>query len=291
METKNSKNFLLITLFNVLITVAEFIGGIISGSLALLSDAVHNLSDVASIILAYIANLISQKQKNDSKTFGYKRAEIIAAFINGILLIAISIYLLIEAIGRFSNPQPIQGKIMFIVSLIGLAGNVISMLVLLSSSKNSLNAKALFLNMSSDALSSVAVVIGSIVIYIWNITIIDPILTILASIFLFGEAIKVTKKAVDILMESNPNIDLNKINSIILSFPEVKQVHHIHIWQYSDDMIMLDAHINVDKDLTVGQLEKTYDQIGKKLKDNLNINHVTLQAECKRGKNEELLSK
>jgi cobalt-zinc-cadmium efflux system protein len=172
----NSIRYLLVTILNVVITLAEFIGGLASGSLALLSDAVHNLSDVGSIVLAYIANLISRRKQNSSKTFGYKRAEIIAAFINGVILIGISIYLFVEAIGRFSAPQPIHGKLMFIVSLIGLISNLVSMIIMLGKAKNNLNAKAMFLNMASDTLSSVAVVIGSIVISIWNITIIDPIL-------------------------------------------------------------------------------------------------------------------
>lgn len=289
MKTNSSVRYLIVTVFNIIITVAEFIGGFMSGSLALISDAVHNLSDVGSIILAFIANLIARRQKNTRKTFGYERAETLAAFTNGIILIVISIYLFIEAIRRFSNPEPIQGKIMFIVSLIGLAGNVISMLVMMIDAKGSLNAKAMFLNMASDALSSIAVVIGSIVISIWNITIIDPILTLLASVLLLWEAFKVTMKATNILMEGNPNIDLNEVNAILTSFPEVKNVHHVHVWQYSDDIIMLDAHINVSKKMRIEDLEALYSEIEKKIKKELGISHITLQAECERGKNEKMI--
>ena len=178
---------------------------------------------------------------------------------------------------------------MFIVSLIGLAGNVISMLVMMIDTKGSLNARALFLNMASDALSSIAVVVGSIVISIWNITIIDPILTLLASVLLLWEAIKVTMKAANILMEGNPDIDLNKVNAILTSFAEVKNVHHVHVWQYSDDIIMLDAHINVSKSMQIEEIETLYGQIEKKLKKELGIRHVTLQAECERGKNEKMI--
>lgn len=287
---KNSSlRYLVVTIFNVVITVAEFIGGFVSGSLALISDAVHNLSDVGSIVLAFVANLIARRQKNNHKTFGYKRAEIIAAFINGVILIAISLYLFVEAIQRFSNPQPIQGKVMFIVSLIGLMSNVISMLAMLGNAKNNLNAKAMFLNMASDTLSSIAVVVGSIVISIWNITIIDPILTMLASVLLFGEAIKVTKKATDILMEGNPDVDLAEVKKVVLSFPEVKSIHHVHIWQYSDDMVMLDAHINVSKDVQIEDLENLYDEIDQKLNQELGISHVTLQTECDRGKDDKMI--
>ena len=183
MKDKSSLRYFWVTLLNIIITIAEFIGGAVSGSLALLSDAVHNLSDVGSIILAFVANLIAKRKRNNSKTFGYDRAEILAAFTNGIILIVISIYLFIEGIQRFSHPEPIKGKIMLIVSLIGLAANLISMLVVMKEAKTNLNAKATFLNMLSDAITSVAVVIGAIVISIWKIYWVDPVLTIAASVF------------------------------------------------------------------------------------------------------------
>ena len=288
MKDKSSLRYFWVTLLNIIITIAEFIGGAVSGSLALLSDAVHNLSDVGSIILAFVANLIAKRKRNNSKTFGYDRAEILAAFTNGIILIVISIYLSIEGIQRFSHPEPIKGKIMLIVSLIGLAANLISMLVVMKEAKTSLNAKATFLNMLSDAITSVAVVIGAIVISIWKIYWVDPVLTIAASVFLLKEAYEVTIKAANILMETNPSIDLNKINELVLSCPHVNNIHHVHVGQYSDNVTMLDAHINVDKNLDAVQLEKIYTEIAKKLKP-LGINHVTLQAECTRGISDKMI--
>lgn len=286
MKDKSSLRYFWVTLLNIIVTIAEFIGGAISGSLALLSDAVHNLSDVGSIVLAFVANLISKRKRNTSKTFGYDRAEILAAFTNGIILIVISIYLFIEGIQRFSHPEPIRGTIMLIVSLIGLAANVISMFVVMK--ETSLNAKATFLNMLSDAITSVAVVLGAIVISIWKIYWIDPVLTIAASVFLLKEAYEVTIKAANILMETNPSIDLNKVNELVLSCPHVNNIHHVHVWQYSDNVTMLDAHINVDKNLDAVQLEKIYTEIAKKLKS-LGINHVTLQAECTRGIDDKMI--
>lgn len=288
MKDKSSLRYFWVTLLNIIITIAEFIGGAISGSLALLSDAVHNLSDVGSIVLAFVANLISKRKRNTSKTFGYDRAEILAAFTNGIILIVISIYLFIEGIQRFSHPEPIRGMIMLIVSLIGLAANVISMFVVMKEAKTSLNAKATFLNMLSDAITSVAVVLGAIVISIWKIYWIDPVLTIAASVFLLKEAYEVTIKAANILMETNPSIDLNKVNELVLSCPHVNNIHHVHVWKYSDNVTMLDAHINVDKNLDAVQLEKIYTEIAEKLKS-LGINHVTLQAECTRGIDDKMI--
>ena len=289
MKDKSSIRYLWVTVLNIVITVAEFIGGAVSGSLALLSDAVHNLSDVGSIILAFVANLISKRKRNFSKTFGYDRAEILAAFTNGIILIVISLFLMVEGIQRFSHPEPIKGKIMLVVSLIGLAANFISMLVVMKEAKTSLNAKATFLNMLSDALTSVAVVIGAIVISIWKIYWIDPVLTIAASLFLLKEAYEVTIKAANILMETNPSIDLDQVKETILAIPEVKNVHHVHVWQYSDTMTMLDAHINVDAKMDAKDLDNLYSKIEQRLKP-LGINHVTLQAECVRGMHEKILA-
>ncbi|GHV98093.1 cobalt transporter [Lactobacillus nasalidis] len=278
------------TVFNVIITVAEIIGGLISGSLALLSDALHNLSDVISIVLAFVANLISKKQKDRHKTFGYKRAETLAAYTNGLFLLIISIYLFISAIKRFAKPEPIEGQVMFIISLIGLAGNLISMLLLGKGSKENLNARALFLNMLSDTLSSVAVVVGSLLIYYKNWTMIDPILTMAAAVFLLKEAVEVTRDSANVLMETNPDLDLEAIEQAVLDFPEVKQLHHLHVWRYSDDTIMLDAHINVDASVTAKRIEDLDQEIASCLKQKFGINHVTLQAECSRGLDEDLLS-
>lgn len=290
MKDQASKGYLLVTVFNVIITAAEIAGGIISGSLALLSDALHNLSDVVSIVVAFAANLIAKRSKDQHKTFGYKRAEPLAAYTNGLFLLAISIYLFISAINRFSKPEPIEGGVMFIVSLIGLAGNLISMLILGKGSKENLNARALFLNMMSDTLSSVAVVVGSLLIYYQNWTLVDPVLTMAAAIFLLKEAFEVTRDSANVLMEANPDLDLEAIEEAGLAFKEVIQLHHLHVWRYSDDTIMLDAHIVVDSGLTAKRIEELDEEIAACLKEKFAINHVTLQAECSRGLDEDLLS-
>lgn len=284
-----TKRYAFVTLLNVVITIAEFLGGIVSGSLALLSDAVHNLSDVGAIVLSFAAHLVSRRSRNQRKTFGYERAETLAAFTNGVILIVISVILFVEAIQRFWQPEHIHGGIMLVVSLIGLAANIISMLAMHSGSKKNLNVRSTFIHMLSDALSSVAVVIGAIFIYFWQVTWLDPVLTILVSLFVLHEAYEITIKAANVLMESNPDIDLNQVNKIVLSFPEVKNIHHVHVWRYSDDFIMMDAHINVDQKMHATELEQLYQEIEQKLKKELGINHVTLQAECERGRNDQMI--
>lgn len=284
-----TKRYVFVTLLNIVITIAEFLGGIFSGSLALLSDAVHNLSDVGAIILSFIAHLISRRSRNQNKTFGYDRAETLAAFTNGVILIVISIVLFVEAIQRFWQPEHIHGGIMLVVSIIGLLANAISMLAMHRDAKGNLNVRSTFIHMLSDALSSVAVVIGAVFIYFWNVTWLDPVLTILVSLFVLHEAYEITMKAANVLMESNPDADLAEVNKIVLSFPVVQNIHHVHVWRYSDDFIMMDAHINVDRNLHADELENLYQKIGKKLKQELGINHVTLQAECERGRNDKMI--
>lgn len=178
MHDRLSKKFLWVTLFNLIITLVEFIGGIVSGSLALLSDAVHNLGDVGAILLSFFAHIVGQKSKNNRKTFGYKRAEILAAFTNAIILIVISGFLIVEAIRRFSNPVTIGGNVMLIVAVVGLLGNFVSMLAMHSDSKHNLNVKSTFLHMLSDAVSSVGVIVAAVVIKIWDVTWLDPAITI-----------------------------------------------------------------------------------------------------------------
>ncbi|MDF7682023.1 cation diffusion facilitator family transporter [Lactobacillus sp. ESL0679] len=288
MKDHTTKRYAYVTLLNIIITIAEFIGGFVSGSLALLSDAVHNLSDVGAIIISFVAHLISNRSRNQNKTFGYERAETLAAFTNGIILILISITLFVEAIERFWQPSQIKGGIMLVVAVIGLIANFVSMLAMHRDAQGSLNVRSTFVHMMSDALSSVAVVIGAVFIYFWQITWLDPVMTMLVSVFVLHEAYQITKKAANILMESNPDIDLEQMNQIVLSFPEIKNIHHVHLWRYSDNYIMLDAHVNVDAKLTAGEFEKLTQQISKKLQQ-LGINHINFQAECERGKNDEMI--
>lgn len=288
MKDHTTKRYAYITVLNIIITLSEFVGGFVSGSLSLLSDAVHNLSDVGAIVISFVAHLISQRRSNQEKTFGYQRAETLAAFTNGIILILISIILFIEAIERFWQPSKISGGIMLVVAIIGLIANLVSMIVMKQDDKDNLNIRSTFIHMLSDALSSVAVVIGAICIYFWQLAWLDPVMTILVSLFVLHEAVALTNEAANILMESNPDIDLNKVNHIVLSFPEIKNIHHVHVWRYSEQYIMLDAHVNVDAKLTAGEFEQLTQKISQQLAF-LGINHINFQVECERGKNYQMI--
>lgn len=288
-EKITGRRFFYVTVLNVVITITEFIGGFFSGSLGLISDAFHNLEDSLSIVISYVANVIGQRKNNTKKTFGYKRAEILAAFVNSIVLVVITLMMVVESFRRLSAPQHINGKLMMIVSLIGLAANFVSMLMLLSGSKHNLNIKATFLHMLTDTLSSIGVFVASIFVILFNWNWVDPLITIVIAIWLLKEAYTVVSETINILMEASPKIDLDAVQDVILTIPEIVKVHHVHVWMIDENHIMLDAHINVKKNCNMTELDGLYDKVDKLLKDKFNITHVTLQAECSRGLDNSLI--
>jgi len=279
-EDTSEKNLFITMALNFFITVAEVIGGIISGSLSLISDALHNFSDGFAIIITYVAMRLSKRPKTSKYTFGLKRAEIIAAIINASTLIIISFFLIKEAIDRFSNPTPITGSLMLIIASLGLIANVAGTLLLKKGSANNLNIRAAYFHLLSDAVSSLAVIIGALFIILYKIYWIDPLLTVLISIYILKETYEIVKESVDILMMSNPEgIDLNVIKNIVEKIPGVINIHHIHLWKLNDNDTHFEAHIEVE-DMAVSKTIEIQKQIEHKLHDKYEINHTTLQFEC-----------
>lgn len=283
----NGRRFLIVTLLNAAITIVEIIGGVISGSLALLSDAFHNLGDSLSIVMGYFAQAISGRPENSRRTFGYRRAEILSAFLNALFLIVMSIFLIVEAIQRIQHPTHVNGEVMLIVALIGFIANLLSAVLLHAGSHDSLNIKATYLHVLGDSLSSVAVMIGAVILMYVNVPWLDPVLTIAVALYIASEAWPIVKKTISILMQSAPQLDYNSIEKDILAVDGVEGVHHIHAWSMDEHRIMFSAHINC-RDMMISQCEEIYRQIEQILKTKYSISHITLQAECKRGRNEEL---
>ena len=282
--------FASVTALNAIITIVEFVGGIVSGSLGLISDAFHNMEDTLSIVLSFVAHLIGKKDNNERQTFGYQRAEILAAFVNSAILIAITIVLIIEGIQRLGHPQKIDGGIMLIVSIVGLVANLFSMLLMEADSHHNLNIKATFLHMAADTLSSVGVIIAALLIKFFNWMWADPVLTLITAAWIMKESYGVIKQTVSILMEAaGPNIDLPQVQQTLMQIPDIVNVHHVHLWRIDEHLVAFDAHINVRSNETIEQLEELYQRIEQLLKEKYGINHVTLQAECQRGINEHLV--
>lgn len=274
------KNLLAATILNIFISVAELIGGIVSGSLALYSDALHNMGDAFSTFIAWIANIIAGKKSTTKRTFGFKRIEILAALLNSVLLIAITLYLFAEAVERLKNPQEINSGLMLVVAVIGLIANIVAVILLYKDAGHSLNVKAAYLHLIGDSLSSVVVIIGGILIYFFNIFWIDPIITFFIGIYIFYEAIKILNESVKILMQNTPpTLNIKKVKSVLEKDKRIRSIHHIHAWSLTDQKVYFEAHVDTLKDLNLSEVNSIRKDIEKLLKEEFDIDHTTLQFE------------
>ena len=266
-------------ILNFIITAAEFIGGIISGSLALLSDALHNLNDTSSLAISLVARKVSKKEANRDKTFGYKRAEIIGAFINLITLVIIALFLMKEGIERFYNPQPIDGVVMFIVAIIGLLGNVITAILLYRSSKENLNLRSAYIHILSDAFSSVGVIAGGIIIIYYEFYIIDTILTLIIAGYILWHSYYMLRKTINILMESTPaGLEIPHVQETMAQVTGVLDIHHLHVWRLDEKNILLESHVVIDEN-DMDKMESIKSAIKNLLVTDFNIHHSTLEFE------------
>jgi cobalt-zinc-cadmium efflux system protein len=271
-------------ILNFTITVAEIIGGIISGSLSLISDALHNFSDGVSVIISYFAIRLKRRDYSSKHTFGFKRAEILAAVINSSVLVVISIYLFYESIIRFQNPEPIKGVLMTTVATIGLTANIIGTLLLKRDAATSINIRSSYLHLLTDAISSVAVILGGLAIVFWNIYWIDPVLTILIAVYITRESFKILSDAIHVLMEgAPPGISIKDIQNEVEALDEVEDIHHLHIWTVGENDVHLEAHVNVP-DMMISKSNLLGVKIEQILEEKFGINHVTLQFECEQCK-------
>jgi cobalt-zinc-cadmium efflux system protein len=274
------RNLAITVVLNGIITISQFAGGIISGSLALISDALHNLSDVISVILAYMAHRIGLRPQTLKSTFGYKRAEILAAFINAISLIAISVYLMVEAGKRFMNPKEVDYHWMLWLGVLGIFANGLSVLILHHNKEENLNIRAAYLHLIGDALTSVAVVAGAVSIWLFKIYWIDPLVTVLISIYIFVHTFEILKESVGILMQfAPPEIDQQEIVSVLKEMPEIKSVHHIHLWQLADHQINFEAHLVLSDNLPVSETTDITENAKRLLTTRFGISHITFQYE------------
>ncbi len=280
----SGKNLLISIFLNILITVAQIIGGILSNSLALISDAVHNLSDVISLIISYVANrLTNKKEQSLEKTFGYKRAEIIAAFINAASLIVIAFFLAIEAIKRFNNPQTIDSNLVIWLAGLGILFNGFSVLLLKKDASHNLNMKSAYLHLLTDMLTSVAVLIGGLLMKYFQIYWIDAVLTIVISIYLLSMSWGIFRDSLKILMNFTPNhIKINDIVAELSKNKAIRNIHHIHVWQLNEHNYHFEAHIEFKEDIHLSKFDTICVALEKTLLEKFQINHCTFQPEYSR---------
>ena len=276
----NEKNLLTVTFLNLVITIVEIAGGLLSGSLALLSDALHNLSDTFATFIAYLATLIGKREANHKKTFGYKRLEILAALINAVILIVMSAFLIREAWHRLQDPAPINSMIMLVVGMIGLLANLYAVLILRKDAGRSINVRAAYVHLIGDSLSSVVVILGSVAIRLFKIEWIDPVITVIISIYIIRSGFVILKQSVNILMQSAPdNLDLSQIKLRVEQEQQVLNIHHIHAWMLTDNEVHLEAHVELENDLKLSQVKQIQGRIEKLLRKDFGIVHITLQFE------------
>ena len=273
------KKLLWVSLLNLSITVVQVIGGLISNSLSLLSDALHNLGDSSAIFIAFIAGKISNKKPDEKKTFGYKRVEILAALFNAIVLIAICVFLLYEAYQRFTNPEPIKGRLMFIVATFGLLANLVSVIILRKDKSHNLNVKAAYMHLLGDTLSSVAVIAGGIAIWFFKLYWLDPLITVFVSVYIIWHTWGIVKETVDILMQSTPHdINLEEIKIQVEAIDEITDIHHLHVWKLDDTHTHLEAHINLKNNVRMTEMMAVKKKTELLLSEKFGIEHITLQT-------------
>src|SRR6056297_1892930 len=264
---------------NALLTVAQIIGGILSGSLALIADALHNFSDMASLVIAFAARKIARRPPDSRMTFGYGRIEIVAALINYVTLILVGFYLIYEGGMRIIDPPEVAGWTVVILGIIALAVDLLTALLTWSMQKGSVNIRALFLHNLSDALASVAVILGGALILLYDLRWVDPAITILIALYILYLALTEIGGPIRTLMlGSPPDIDSAAVIAAMRGVEGVVDVHHVHLWQMQEHEAALDCHVVVAAD-GWSQIEKIEATIKDRLKDDFSIGHSSLEFE------------
>jgi len=265
---------------NLALTVAQIVGGLLSGSLALIADAIHNLSDAISLIIAFIARKIARTPANETMPFGYGRAEIVAALVNYTTLIVIGMYLVYEAIFRFFDPQAIDGWVVVIIAGFALMVDAVTALLTYTLSKQSMNMRAAFLHNVADALGSIGVIIAGIAILIYDWRLVDPLVTLLIAGYILWQSFSEIGAVIHILMlGSPPELDTLKLIDKIKSIEGVADMHHVHLWQMQEHTNAFDAHLVIaeghwtNADAIKHQAKKLIDQ-------EFAISHSTFEIEC-----------
>jgi cobalt-zinc-cadmium efflux system protein len=279
-------------ILNLLITVGQVIGAVFANSLALLSDAFHNFSDTSSLLISYIANKLTKKKSTKEQTFGYKRAEIIAAFINASFLLIIAVYIIYEAISRIFSPDEIKINPILVMALAGFSVvmNGLSAWIIYDDSKNNINIRSAYLHLFTDMLSSIAVLAGGAAIYFFDVTIIDLILSMAIAIYLIVFGWKLVIQSIKVLMQFTPkNIDLEEIAKDLSAFKEIRNIHHAHAWQLNDDEIMFEAHLEFEEDLSISEACEVMKAMKDRLKQHFDIHHTTFQPEFQVGCKSDLI--
>jgi len=275
----NGKRLAITIFLNVLISVGELVGGIISGSMALITDAAHNFSDVLSLIISYVANRLAKRQPTAKHTYGYQRSEIIAAFANSVTLIVIALIIYYEAVLRFVNPVAINSDWVIIMAGASILLNGVSVLLIKKDARHNMNMRSAFLHLFSDMLTSIGVLVSGFMIKLYGWLYADAIFSILIASYLLYLSWAIFRDSLRILMQFTPeNIDIEIISKEISAIPGITNIHHVHVWQLDDHEIIFEAHIDLQTDLSLSQFEIKLAEI-KNILSVYGIDHVNIQPE------------
>lgn len=273
---------LLAIVINLVLTVAQVVGGALSGSLALVADALHNFSDAIALVIAFGARKIGRRPRDESMTFGYGRIEVVAALINYTTLIVIGLYLLYEAGMRFLNPQPVVGWTVIVIAGIALVVDMATALLTYAMSRNSVNIRAAFLHNVADALGSVAVIVAGTLILLFDWSLVDPIVTAMIATYILWQSAREIGPVVRILMLGSPSdIETDSVLQAVRVVDGVEDIHHAHFWLMDEHRAALDAHVVVE----VGRwadADAVKASVKGMLRERFGIIHSTLELECSR---------
>ncbi|PIP28379.1 MAG: hypothetical protein COX29_01525 [Candidatus Moranbacteria bacterium CG23_combo_of_CG06-09_8_20_14_all_35_22] len=276
-HVQTSKNLIWSIGINVIIVIFEIIFGLLSRSFALITDALHNLTDVGSMILSLWGEKLADKPQNEKKTYGYKRAEILIAFINGSILLGVVGFILVEAGIRLFKPEPVSGITMMIVAGVALLGNGIATYLLQKGADKNLNLKSAWLHSLQDALFSFGVIISAGIIYVTGWNWIDPLASIVISIFLLKEIFSILSEVISMLMDSVPaDIDFAKVKTVLLEMSGIKAVNDLHIWQTGSENRFLSVHIEIEN-MENEKRNELIAKIQQSMLANFKISHTTIQ--------------
>ena len=284
-EIESNRGLIIALGIVIVMMVVEVVGGLLSNSLALLGDAGHMLVDALALSLSLFALTLAKRPATTTRTYGFHRAEIMAALFNGAILAIVAAFIFYNAYQRFQNPPEIRSGLMLVVAILGLLANLAGILLLRRNRHVSLNIRAAFFHILGDTISSIGVITASIIISLTGWAYADPIIAIVIGIIILTGAVQLLRESSDILLEAVPkHIEMDKVLPIIKNVEGVDSIHDLHIWTITSGIFALSAHVVV-QDVMVSRTREIIDNINREMAEHFNIAHTTLQLECGQGEN------
>ena len=276
----NQRRLLIALAITALMTVVELVGGVLSNSLALLGDAGHMFTDTLALGLSVVALTLAKRPASQTRTYGFHRAEVLAALTNGTILVLICGFIFYESYQRLVSPPEVRGSLMLVVAAIGFLANLIGILILRSASRDNLNVKGAFLHMWGDTISSIGVIVASVIILVTGWTMVDPIISIFIGLLILRGAISLVLESSDILLEAVPkHLDVTQISSALKEIEGIRDVHDLHLWTITSGIYALSCHLLIE-DRMVSSSSHVVEEVNQALSQKFGIGHSTLQLEC-----------